>query len=220
MTDPRALRRLHQELRAVVRELTQPIERTIIRDDHTSEKVVVPSLLDQLRDEKQPDTGAGRGRGAGSPAPLSVEATDMLAQIEADAIYLHTEAVRTEHTVESRIQAIAAIAGRWADAHQVGAAVGYLRAWAGEIRGFLDPPQRLHINAPCPACGVKMVPHWDGPSRETVLVPALSYDPDRGAVCLNPQCRHVWPHSNLEHLAQVLDEEEAKRTGRKDDQHG
>lgn len=209
MTDPRTLRRLHAELRNVARELTQTIERPFIRDDQTTEHAEVPALLEQLRDEIQPDNGARRGAGGGgSPAPMSVEAADMLAQIETDAIQLHLSALATEHSVESRIQAIAAIAGRWTDQHQVEVALSYLKKWQAEIMGFLDPPQRLTINAPCPACGVKMVRRWDESAREHVQVSALSYDPARGAVCLNVACGHVWPHAELEHLKRVIDDAE------------
>lgn len=206
MTDPRTLRRLHNELRNVARELTQTIERPFIRDDQTTEHAEVPALLEQLRDEIQPDNGARRGSGGGgSPAPMSVEAADMLAQIETDAVKLHLEALATEHTVESRIQAIALIAARWTDQHQVEVALSYLKKWQAEILGFLDPPQRLTINAPCPACGVKMVRRWDATMREHVQVPALSYDPAVGAVCLNQACGHWWPHAELDWLAKLID---------------
>lgn len=219
-TDPRALRRLHTELRDIARELTTTIERTIIRDDQSVDKAEVPSLLEQLRDEIQPDNGARRGSGGGgSPAPMSVEAADMLAQIETDAVKLHLEALATEHTVESRIQAVAAIAGRWTDQHQVEVALGYLRKFRDEINGFLDPPQRLHLEAPCPVCDATMVKRWDPVMREHVQVYTLQFDATRKCmVCVNPQCGSEWPTAELEHLARVIDDMGSVK--REDGHHG
>jgi hypothetical protein len=204
VNDPRTLRRLHTELRDLAAELTQELQRPLIRDDQTTEHAAVPALLTQLRDEVAPDSSRGRGGGRGTPAPISVEAGDMLAQIETDAVALHLEALAQEHTVETRITALAAIGARWPDQHKVEVLVTHLRKWRDEIKGLLDPPQRLTINAACPACGVKMVRRWDATAHEHVQVPALAYDPARGAVCQNTACGHVWPHANLEHLAQVL----------------
>lgn len=204
--DPRTLRRLHDELRTLAATLTDKTERTYIRDDRSVTRHQGPSLLKQLRDAVGTGTESGRaGRGRGIPLPIDVTATDMLAQIEADVIHLHLEALKRDgYTTEDRIKALVRIATRWAEPDAVGAAVNHLRKLAAEITNLLDPPRRPHFAAPCPACDTRMVKRLDPATGDIVQIPALSYDPDRGAVCLNKQCGHVWPHGNLELLAKVI----------------
>lgn len=204
--DPRTIRRLHDELRTVAATLIDKTERTYMRDDQTITRHEGPSLLEQLRDAVGTGSENGRaGRGRGVPIPIDVTATDMLAQIEADIIHLHLEALKRDgYTVEDRIKALVGIATRWAEPDAVGAATSHLRKIAVEITNLLDPPRQIHVAAPCPACNIRMVKRLDPATGDIVQVPALSYDPARGAVCLNKQCGHVWPHGNLELLAKVI----------------
>jgi hypothetical protein len=200
MNDQRNLRSLHDEVRQLARELTQVTTRKVIRDDHTTTAHDLPPLMQQLREAVATGSESGKGRSSGSPSPVSVDAVDLLAQIDTDIAALYVRAIQKDSEPEERILAIAGIVGRWTDVTAVSAAADYLRLWAQEIRTFFDPPRRLHVAAACPACNARMV--WRELDGQQVQVPALQVDGTIGCTCL--ACRHVWPTTQLEHLARVI----------------
>lgn len=195
------LHQMQDELRALARELCDGISRPV-RDDETGEIAnhPVPPLLEQLRDSVGHSGGSSRSSGRTS-LPLNPDAFDALRRIELDAAELHRHAMSQDSiTVDARIRAIVAIAGRWTSPGMVAAAADHLRRFVKEIENVLNPPRRYEITAPCPACGVRTV--WREQDGEQVRVPALTVDAAIGCTCLN--CRHVWGPGQLEHLALVI----------------
>lgn len=201
MSDPRMLRRLHDELRQVARELVDGSTGAVVRDDNTTTRHVQPPLLGQLREAVAPTADGGQGNGSGTYTPLNEHVVDVLTQIETDAADLHVKATMHDgFTAEDRIRAMVEIAGRWTNVDHVGAMLNYLREWSREIRDVLEPPKRFDLVAPCPACGVRFV--WRQHDGESVKQPALSVDGRTGCTCLD--CGHVWPPAQLTHLAMAI----------------
>ncbi|MDP8927929.1 MAG: hypothetical protein M3O70_04935 [Actinomycetota bacterium] len=163
-----------------------------------------PPWMDQLRDAVE--HGAKKAsRSGGSPQePISLAAHDLHEQIRADASALaHAADPRAwlpGSTPMGHIRLIASAAGRWTDTAPVREALRWLTKWRDEISDLLDPPRRMEIVAPCPACNTRMV--WRHKDGEDVQVPALTVDGHKGCHCL--ACEHVWPPHLLEHLALVI----------------
>lgn len=196
-----SLQQLQDNLRALARELCDGIDRPVL-DDETGQITLhpVPPLLEQLRDAVG-HSGESRRSSGRTSLPLNPDALDSLSRIEADAAELHRHAMTQDGiSVDARIRAIVAIAGRWTNPGMVGAALEHLRRFVHEIQTVLDPPRRYELTAPCPACGVRTV--WREQDGENIRVPALTVDGKVGCMCL--ACRHVWPPAQLEHLALVL----------------
>lgn len=200
MTDQRTLRQLLDELRDTTRQLTEHTERLIVRDDGSITRHPHPSLLQQLRDARH--HGGENGSGGRTQEPLRLAALDLLQQItaDADALARAADAMARGSTVESHIRTITRAAGQWTDTQPVRTALQHLTQWRDDINDLLDPPRRMEIVAPCPACGVRMV--WRHKDGEDVQVAALTVDGTKGCHCL--ACHHVWPPHLLEHLALVI----------------
>jgi hypothetical protein len=202
MKDQRTLRQLQSELRRVVAELVDPIERRVIREDRSVTTHRAPSLVEQLRQALAHGGETGKASGRHTTEPVRLTAADLLRQLEREAAELHYNAMVADADPVSRLRATAAIAGRWADVDRVAWVVEVLRGWSNRIKGLLDPPRQWNIAAACPACGAGMVWREDPSGDGHVQVPALQVDGHNGCVCL--ACGHCWPPAHLELLEAVL----------------
>lgn len=193
----REVRALVLELRQAVADLVDPIGRKVLRDDGTATAHVAPSLLDQLQDAVGNSGGRGGVARRDVPMPISAAARDLLTAVTFGAADMHYKAIRRDcPDLADQVRATAAIAGRWTDWQAIIRVVEQLHAWAHEIRELLDPPRRMHVAAPCPACSERMV--WREAAGDVVQVPALQLLDDLECVCL--ACGHRWPPSKLGHL--------------------
>jgi hypothetical protein len=193
----REIRALVDELRRAVADLADPITRKVLRDDGSTTTHTAPSLLAQLQDAVGNSGGRGGVARKGAPLPISPEATDLLAELSYGAAAMHYNALQHDHADAAvHVRSTANIAARWTDWNALAQVVQQLQLWAHAIRALLDPPQRLHIAAPCPRCGERVV--WRESGGELVQVPVLQIDSENGCVCL--ACNHQWPPGKLGHL--------------------
>ncbi|SFE55004.1 hypothetical protein SAMN04487819_11682 [Actinopolyspora alba] len=196
------LRESVDRLRAHAADLLDARSRPVMRDDGTVTAHPEPSLLDQLRDAIAPGTDRRPGTGAGSRTPISIEAHDRLAEIDATSTRIQQALASPPHRdVAERLRGIVATVTATTDRESIDTVTAHLNHWVREIRVLFDPPRRLHVAAPCPACQTRMVA-TTGDDGETVQTPALWVDGQTGCRC--HACGHHWPTSHLEHLAAVL----------------
>lgn len=198
----RTLRDVQDEARAALRELCDSARRPEMRDDGRVTAHEEPSLLEQLRDAVSSSTSRGT-RGRGTAIPVSADALDLLAKIEAGAIRLATYAQVTVWSgIEPRLRAVVARAGQWTDIDAVAGVKLTLQGWVKAIRLLLDPPRRLHIAGACPRCDKAVVWRYDETLGEDLQHPALAVDPDTGCDCL--ACGAHWEPNQFLFLANLL----------------
>lgn len=191
------------DLRHALAELLDPQRHMVLRENGTTTIHTAPSLLLQL-ERATANGGEIRRSGGrrGTPLPIAVDATDALIKITREAGRLHRQVLTRQYGDPAPIiRAAADIASRWDDAPSLQWITDQLQAWAAAIRAVLDPPRRLHLAAPCPACRARMVLRTDD-TGEQVQTPALTVDSDRGADCL--ACNAHWPPGHFDHLARDI----------------
>lgn len=213
MGTTRELRILHKQLSTLVEELTHKVSRKVIRADGAVSTHNAASWLSQLEDAIANSTGRGGGRGSGRPIPISPDAADIKAAMDRSIQDAFVQAMLYEHnTTAARITALGQLGATWADDAWLTWLAGRLTIWVEQIRALLDPQQRLHIAAACPACGTRMVWRQQPGNDELVQTPALQVDAVNGCNCL--ACGHVWPTTaSLEGLATWIAHESAIRDG-------
>lgn len=197
--EARQLRRLHSELRELVSLLVDGVSVVQMKDDGTQTKVQCPSLLDQLQEAI--GTGLERNRGGsssgfGSKAPVSVGALDLWQEIQRTWCGVPSKG----RSVEDALRFVPEWVQSWTDLDQLTQVVERVRWTVQSIKTLLDPPKKIHISAPCPECGAKMV--RSSSSGEWVQVPALWVEISVGCTCL--ACGKLWPVSEYNRLAQEI----------------
>lgn len=207
------LRKLRADLRKVARELTGHTE-IEVRDKGGGPATTKRGqpLLEQLRDAVNNGGGAGGKRaGTGSPELVSLAALALLQQVEQEVARLHLHAVQQDRvTVDERVKAVVALAGRWTDADATAAGLKRLSAMAEQIRDLLDPAKRLTVPAACPICNQRTA--WRKVDGEKVQVQALSLDVHTGrCVCLS--CDAAWEYQHLELLTRMITHAQQKPEG-------
>ncbi|GAA3962955.1 DUF7340 domain-containing protein [Gordonia caeni] len=142
----------------------------------------------------------GRQPHAGSQPPLWVDALDLRHTITTHVTeWAHTWQLGTTHTITA-LHALADRTWRPQDVAAMTTITQTCLRWSSAIDSLFDPPKRLTLAAPCPACQVATV-HRPDSAGEWVRQPALQIT-DRGCECLN--CRHLWDPTMYRHLANVL----------------
>lgn len=209
----RELARLRDDVRYAHRDLVDPRERGIIRDNGTTTRHIADlSLLGQLREATGSNGGRPNGPRKTTPMPIDPDAVDLLAAITTTAADLYSSAWHADtnpatadgDNIEQHLAATVAMVCRRTNGQHLLYLHRTLADWVRTIDTMLDPPRRFHLAAPCPACDARMVWQDDPRTGERVQVPALHVDGMRGCVCLNPKCGHVWPTTHLHHLAEVI----------------
>jgi len=196
--EARRLRRLHDELRELVKELCDPAVVTQIHEDRTTTSAECPSLLDQLNEAIGVGVERGKSYGTsyGSKIPLSVGAIDLYQKLHRDWC-----GTNKKRSLEETFRFIPEWVSGWSDVDQLSRVVERVRKAVKDIRDLLDPPRRFHLPAPCPSCHTKMIRKQDE-LGEWILVPALTLDVHIGCTCL--ACDDVWPPNQLSDLARQL----------------
>lgn len=182
-------------------------------------------LIGQLRMAKRPSmeakNGGGSGGGAGgSAAPLSLDAHDLLEEIEEEAkrqwwIFksvtretgkpvfgpqLKPRPQTQQLPVELRVQYWAARAHLTVGG--VEEAVKTMQAWIRSIESLFDPVHRKELAGSCPECEARFV--WVEKDGEMVRVPALTaaWSAGGGAVASCAGCEKRWAGFDMHALAE------------------
>lgn len=226
----RTLRRLHDETRTALTDLCESRRYAALRDDLSSTTHLAASLLNQLRAAAGGSSMHGGAPGKTAPIPINPDAVDLLTTIRHGTDWLvHTANVTHQlrpawhpplvppdpPTIETALRHVVAAAGRWTDPEAVAGITYTLQGWVTAITTLFDPPRRLHLARPCPACGKRMVLRTDT-TGEDVQLPALLFDtdgPEDAWTCICQVCHTKWGPGRryLEHLATVIDQIETER---------
>lgn len=202
--DQRELRTFLAKLRSDRALLVQGVYCDVERDDGSTTRQYVPGLLRQLvsaigNSNEQRRWARTKG---GMPIVISVRAFDIMASIERVTRLWTTDvgvSVRIDRTVSELCRGSIEALPRMRHVSD------HLATWVMLINELFDPPRRLHLAAPCPACGkaTSRVYHLD--ENEYVMVPALQIvKVESGHQCQCVACGACWPDSHFLLLAQVL----------------
>lgn len=195
-----------------VYELTSPTKLTIERD-HGAEIITGLSLLEQIRDDVQHNSGSSGRFVPASKPPLWVDGADLLARIEHQTRQdLARDSLTSLQRIDARqlglarqLTTWASLAGRWRarrPSHLL-AMAGTAARWLDEAQELVNPTRRWTHPGKCPECGTAIV--YRRSDDEVVRNPALQVDPDTlTVVCL--ACRARWRgQQQLLMLGQVLE---------------
>lgn len=203
-TEQRTLRTLRDKLREDCVTLTDSRECDVTRDDGSITRHATPGLIQQLSQAiaHSGETRPVLRRKRGLPIVISVQAFDIMADIERV-----TKKWDTSKAIHQRIaHTVAELCREDTNAiPRMRIVSGYLDSWVRLIRELFEPPRRLHLAAPCPACTETTVTVYHADDRESVLAPALqiTYTKD-GHVCECYACGAIWPETHFLLLAQIL----------------
>lgn len=203
-TQARDLRELHDQIRAHALELAEPARRPLLRDDGTTTIHPADCLLDLLAAEAAPSSNHGNtGRGR-SGAPVALDVVDLQRRISAEtaAWCWNLTGQAPPDELADRVRVIARVAGGLVDLDQARQVARFVADWVASIRAVLDPPRKMSLAEPCPACGTRTHYRRDDTTGEVVRLHPLEVDGVRGCTCL--ACGAHWPVEQLEHLALVI----------------
>lgn len=215
-SDPRLLHKTRDDVRYALRELCDPLKRTVWRDDRTLTVHHAVSLLKQLREEVANSGGRPGGVRRAAPIPVAVEALDLWNSVLAGARLMAetTDAVLTESGPEHAIRRSVAQAGGMTDLETLWGIRNTLDGWVKSIRTLLHPAKRIPLwGRPCPVetCGEVTVWRRDDSDGEVKRAAALEIGMDENqsgtlaakeARCL--ACNTVWPREKLLDLAESM----------------
>ena len=169
---------LLQAVDALTLEVREPVTR-VINGTTRTERVTHPPLLVQLEEAIHGSVRSGSGASSNLPGTAI--------PLDGDALYQFT-------LISSQITDWCRIAGVPHRRHPVDGLrawhaatltdrdvdrsfeVGILRAWAGVIRGRLNPPRTLELTLPCPECDATRWADDDGDAGPHPLI--VTYRPD------------------------------------------
>lgn len=203
--EQRILNRLRDKLRDDCATLTIGVAVEVNRDDGSKVRQLTPSLIHQLGSSVANSGEIGLTtikRSRGLPIVISVQAFDILADINKE-----TKCWNAHRSLQTRIQlTVAELCTK--DAASVARmryVAGHLDTWVRLIRELFNPPKRLHLAAPCPACGESTVNIYNACDTECVRAPALqiTHTP-RGHECECYACGACWPETHFMLLAQII----------------
>ena len=199
----RTLRDLHDQIRTAALDLAEPARRPLLRDDGTTTIHPADALLTQLAAEITPGGDHnGTGRGA-TGVPVALDVLDLQRRITAEsaAWCWNLTGQAPPEALAERVRTIARAAGQLIEVEQVARIARFLADWVTSIRTVLEPPRKMALAEPCPACGARVHYHRDD-AGEVVRRHPLEVDGHRGCTCLT--CGTHWPVDQLEHLALVI----------------
>lgn len=199
--------RLHQ-FRDAIHDLIGARFQNFTLDDGSNRIHEQDCRYQQLRAHLAGQQGTGNSHVHRSMPALWADAVDVLRDVDAtvtswqpnpgpfDGDLTHAptpETVRRLRLLEAR---------PWAPANTSGLVdmTASLEQWAKDIDDLLDPPPRIDLAAPCPACGESVAYRKDS-AGETVRSAALQVSSD-GCTCL--RCHYTWTPDYFRHLADVI----------------
>jgi hypothetical protein len=214
--DARLLHKVRDDIRFALRDLCDPLKRTVWREDGMVTAHHAVSLLKQLREEVAGSGGRAGGPRRSAPIPVAVDALDLWNSIQAGALVLAAEtgAHLDLHDTEHAIRKSVAAAGGLSDLEALWGLRNALETWVKAIRTLLDPPKRISLwGKACPmaACGEQTVWRRDERDGEVKRTAALevAMEEDRSGSLVAKECRclacnEVWPRSKLVELANAM----------------
>lgn len=183
------------ELLDVVDDLTLPRNVKVQTDDGYT-WASEDALLVQLRQAVSSSLNSGSGSG-GSPSTRNVLDSDALhkAGIITAAIGDWCYQVGVKATRDAVHDLRAWHAAYLSRDESPEFYIRQMRAWAGQIRGMVNPPKTVEITAPCPVCGQGEYVNDMGERIANPVV--LTYRPDNGSIwsdakALCRSCQEVW----------------------------
>lgn len=193
------------ELRDAVDDLTLP-KRVKVMQDEEVVTVMVPPLLHQLDEATRSSLGVSEGSATlKSATSLTNDAAlTKLMQIS-DQVRAWLRGldpkdadIARNTSAALRLWYVAALGANLEDSTYH---INTLRAWAGQIRGLLDPPRTLELPDNCPDCGADKwwdasEPSKDGRSYPLVVVYRRD-DPVKGATAKCRACDRSWTAREL-----------------------
>lgn len=214
--DTRLLVKAREDIRFGLRDLCDPLQRTIWREDGTLTRHHAVSLLKQLREEVAGSGGRAGGPRRSAPVPVAVEALDLWGSVVAGAKLMvdSTGANLTESGPEHAIRRSVSAAGGCTDLETLWGMRNTLERWVKQIRALLNPSKRIPLwGRPCPveSCGESTVWRRDETDGEVKRTAALEIGMDENqsgtlaakeARCL--ACGEVWPRNRLLELAEAM----------------
>jgi hypothetical protein len=212
--DPRLLHQARDDVRYALKELCDPLRRTVWREDGTLTTHHAVSLLKQLREEVGNSGGRSGGIRRAAPIPVAVEALDLWNSVLAGAHLMaeETGATLTEPGPEHAIRRAVAEAGGCTDLEVLWGIRNMLDGWAKSIKALLHPTRRIPLwGKSCPECWEVTVWRRDESDGEAKRTAALEIGMDENqsgtlaateARCLG--CGAVWPRSRLLELAEAM----------------
>lgn len=214
--DARQLFKAREDVRYALRDLCDPLQRTVWREDGTLTRHHAVSLLKQLREEVAGSGGRPGGPRRSAPVPVAVEALDLWNQVTAGAQLMARElkadldSTDTEHV----IRRVVAAAGACMDLLAVWGVRNALDSWVRAIRSLLDPPKKIPLwgkRCPVEVCGEVTVWRKDESDGEVKRTAALEIGMAEGRSgtleardCRCLACGEVWPRSRLLELAEAM----------------
>lgn len=189
-----------------------------VNRDHTGIRIVTgPSILDQLQNALAGDEDGQPGDRRGARIPLRADIGQLLMDVGSGirGWYQHNPryyglVIPNPHRHNNRtIRDAHAIVGYLTNPHaRLAAEDGpFLQRAADEIAGWLtradqilNPPRRMDIAAPCPACDRRWYYHHDG--ADEIRSAALTVTAN-GCSC--QACGTTWGPELFQHLARVLE---------------
>jgi hypothetical protein len=165
--------------------LTRPTLTRLTRDNGHTERVTLPSLLDQLVEAMY---GAESGGSHGVPSsrpPVDTAALSLLCRIT-DTVRdaLRQRKLKRSFVLADDLRSLTSAVNTEGDPDRINDCVRLVRSWAGQIRATIsnDPDRtwRLH-GAACRVCASTTVPVFDADGGET-RQPALIVHSDDGRI--------------------------------------
>lgn len=214
--DARMLFKAREDIRYALRDLCDPLQRTIWREDGTLTRHHAVSLLKQLREEVAGSGGRAGGPRRSAPVPVAVEALDLWnavlkgTRLMVKTFDVHLEQEGPEHAIRLSVAA----AGGNTDLSALWGLRNVLDGWVKSIRTLLYPSKRVQLwGHPCPVegCGEKTVWRRDDTDGEVKRTAALEIGMGENqsgtlaateARCL--ACGEVWPRDRLLDLADSM----------------
>lgn len=167
--------------------LTKPGTRRLVRDNGHTERVTLPSLLDQLVEAMESGAGQKTGRMQASKPPLDTACMSLLFTIT-DTVRdgLRQRKIKRTFQLADDLRALVSAVNTEGDTARIDQCARMLRSWAGQIRATIsnDPDRtwRMH-GAACRVCGSTSVPVFDEDGDQTHQ-PALIVHSNDGVIDL------------------------------------
>src|ERR1700761_577071 len=151
------------DLLAAVDALTKPQRVAFWRDTDNGQEIVRredPPLLDWLRESIGSKIGGnGGGKAARGRAPIDLGALQLYENIDGQVRAWVSElggkvgkGITPTQALRSWYVLYAAGRREWEDNY-----LRQLEGWAVQVKDKLDPPKKIEITSPCPACGAEFV---------------------------------------------------------------